>query len=122
MTPMPFDGEVSEDHIPKHDLLYFVYAELAGDDPSAISAVLREHIDFLARLDEEERLVFAGPLLTVDGHNSGTGIYALRASSLAEAEAIAEADPMRKANIRTATVSAWSRRLEWPRQSPTADT
>lgn len=98
---------------PGHELLYFVHASLAGDDPRALFSALPEHLAFLADLDAHGNLVFAGPLETPDGANSGTGIYALRASSLAEAEQIVARDPMHAAGIRSPKIYRWNRRTDW---------
>src|SRR5258708_12696558 len=82
-----------------HELLYFVDTRLAGGDPHAIFGVLHEHLGFLSNLAAEGKLVFAGPLDTATGANSGNGIYALRVASLAEARAVVPQDPLPKPAI-----------------------
>ncbi|MGH3546883.1 MAG: YciI family protein [Pseudonocardiaceae bacterium] len=99
-----------------HELLYFVSTLLVGDDPTALVEVLDDHIAFLTSLHEEGRLVFAGPLATPDGKNTGNGIYALRASTLSEAQDIMRRDPMHRSNIRSGTVSPWTRKTDWTAQ------
>jgi uncharacterized protein YciI len=107
-----------------HEVLYFVYSELAGDDPAAIFAVLRDHLAFLSRLDEQGVLVTGGPFEGPDGTNSGNGIYVLRTSSFTDAEAVVAQDPLHQAGIRTPHIRRWNRKKDWsvlpdPHQLPT---
>jgi uncharacterized protein YciI len=96
-----------------HELLYFVDTRLAGGDPHAIFGVLHQHLGFLSNLAAEGKLVFAGPLDTATGVNSGNGIYALRVASFAEAQAVVAQDPLHEAGIRIAQVSPWHRKTDW---------
>jgi uncharacterized protein YciI len=106
-----------------HEVLYFVYSQLAGDDPAAIFALLNEHLAFLSRLDEKRVLVTGGPFEEPDGTNSGNGIYVLRTASFAAAEEIVAQDPLHKARIRIPHIRRWNRKKDWsvlpdPRQLP----
>jgi uncharacterized protein YciI len=96
-----------------HELLYFVETRLVGGDPRAIFTMLHEHLEFLSDLDAQGKLVFAGPLDTPAGTNSGNGIYALRATSMAEARAIVDRDPLHRARIRAPQIWPWHRKKDW---------
>jgi len=96
-----------------HEVLYFVFSELAGPDPDAIFARLSDHLKFLSRLSSDGTLVMGGPLETAEGVNSGNGIYVLRAESLAAAEEIVARDPLHQAGIRVPRVSRWNRKTDW---------
>jgi uncharacterized protein YciI len=93
-----------------HELLYLVMSRLVGDDPSTLMPKLEEHLAFGADLDNRGITFDGGPLMTRDGQNSGTGMYILRAASLAEAEQIASQDPLHAAGLRVPTVSPWYRK------------
>src|ERR1700731_714832 len=97
-----------------HELLYFVETRLAGGAPRAIFGGLHEPLGFLSNLAAEGKLVFAGPMDTVTGANSGNGIYALRVASLAEAQAVVAQDPLHKAGIVSRHVSPSLSKKDWP--------
>jgi uncharacterized protein len=65
-------------------------------------AVIDQHTAHLADLDRTGRLVLAGPLLA-----RFSGLIVLRVASLAEAEAIAEADPMIRGGFQTYELATW---------------
>jgi uncharacterized protein YciI len=96
-----------------HEVLYFVFSELAGQEPNAIFARLDDHLKFLSQLSSAEILVMGGPLETPEGQNSGNGIYVLRADSLAAAEQIVAADPLHQAGLRIPRVDRWNRKKDW---------
>jgi uncharacterized protein YciI len=96
-----------------HEVLYFVYSQLAGDDPAAIFALLKDHLALLSRLDEQGALVTGGPFEEPDGTNSGDGIYVLRTEFLSAAETIVAQDPLHKAGIRIPRLRRWNRKKNW---------
>jgi uncharacterized protein len=96
-----------------HDVLYFVYSEIAGEAPDAIFARLDDHLKYLSQLSSEGTLVMGGPLETADGTNSGNGIYVLRAESLAAARQIVARDPLHQSGIRIPRVNRWNRKRDW---------
>jgi uncharacterized protein YciI len=96
-----------------HEVLYFVYSELVGDDPEVIRASLAEHLAFLSELHSEGKLVLGGPLETPDGANSGNGIYVLHAPSLTDADQITARDPLHQRGIRVPRVHRWNRKRDW---------
>ena len=62
----------------------------------------REHVAYMAFLHEDGRLVWGGPYLDTDG-----ALYVLKDMRREEAERIAEKDPMVKAGVCVASISAW---------------
>ena len=107
-----------------HEVLYFVYSQLAGDDPAAIFTLLNDHLVFLSRLDEQGVLVTGGPFEEPDGTNSGNGIYVLRTATFTAAEAVVAQDPLHQAGIRIPHIRRWNRKKDWSvlhdqRQLPT---
>jgi uncharacterized protein YciI len=96
-----------------HELLYLVMSRLVGDDPSVLRTKLREHLAFGDELHRRGVVIDGGPLMKSDGETSGTGMYILRAASLADAEEIASRDPMHIAGLRVPTVSPWFRKTDW---------
>jgi uncharacterized protein len=74
----------------------------------AVKQMLPEHRAYLKELEERNVLFGAGPLWTDDGeYFEGDGMLIYRAASVAEATAIAQADPMHKSNARTFKVRPW---------------
>lgn len=71
------------------------------------AAATEAHLDWLKRLETEGKLFLAGPFTGVDGVSTGGGLFILRAASLAEAEALAAADPYNAGGYRTVTVRPW---------------
>ena len=69
---------------------------------------LTEHLAYQGGLERTGVMFAAGPLAndTNDGWG-GEGMVIIRAKSLAEARAVAEADPMHKAGARSFTVRPW---------------
>ena len=73
-----------------------------------VMAVLKEHLDFQIDLERRGIMFGAGPFWN-DAEDlwEGEGMVILRAGSLAEAKAIAAADPMHKSGARSFTVRPW---------------
>ncbi len=96
-----------------HEVLYFVYSQLAGSEPAAVFARLDDHLKYLSQLSDEGTLVMGGPLETAGGENSGNGIYVLRAESLRAAQQIVSRDPLHQSGIRVSRVHRWNRKKDW---------
>ncbi|MBW4647778.1 MAG: YciI family protein [Kastovskya adunca ATA6-11-RM4] len=74
----------------------------------AVKENLAEHRAYLRNLEEQNVLFGAGPLWTDDGqYFEGDGMLIYRAASVAEATAIAEADPMHSRGARTFKIRPW---------------
>ena len=108
MTSMPIADDT-------HELVFLVQTQLNGGKAEALGATLPAHLDFLHQQFIEGRLMFGGPLVTSDLHNTGNGLYVLRADSLAAAQAIADEDPMHRDGVRTATVQHWMLKTDYSR-------
>jgi uncharacterized protein YciI len=66
------------------------------------------HLEFQIDLERRGIMFGAGPFWTDDEQRwDGEGMVIIRASSLAEARAIAETDPMHKSGARTFSVRPW---------------
>lgn len=69
---------------------------------------LVEHRAYLRELEERNVLFGAGPLWTNDGqYFEGDGLLIYRASSVEEAQRIAQADPMHTSDARTFSIRPW---------------
>ena len=92
------------DPTPGHGEGAILYAVFPSIKPgkALTSTVIDQHAAHLAELDREGRLVLAGPLLT-----RFSGLIVLRVSSLAEAKAIAEADPMIRGGFQSYELATW---------------
>jgi uncharacterized protein len=74
----------------------------------AVKEHLADHRAYLRTLEEQNVLFGAGPLWTDDGqYFEGDGLLIYRAASVAEATAIAQADPMHSSGARTFKLRPW---------------
>ncbi len=74
----------------------------------AVQRHLVPHLDYQRALEKRGAMVAAGPLSDEKGEAwTGKGLIILRAGSLAEARAIADADPMHRDGVRTYTLLPW---------------
>ncbi len=108
MTSMPIADDT-------HQLVFLVQTQLNEGKADALTASLPAHLDFLRDQYAEGRLLFGGPLVTSDLHNTGNGVYALRAETLEAATALAGADPLHRDGIRTAHVHHWMLKTDYSR-------
>jgi uncharacterized protein YciI len=107
MTTLP---KLSHDD---HELVFLVQAQLDREKVGAFLDKIPEHLQYLTRLHAEGHLLFAGPIVDGDNHNTGDGVYVLRADTLADARALAAEDPFHRAGIRTAEVNRWMLRTDF---------
>ena len=78
------------------------------DDPiSTMGATLKDHLEWLSDLEARGVLFASGPFRDEAGAWIGDGMAIVRAASLAEAEAMAAAEPFQKAGLRRNTVRGW---------------
>jgi uncharacterized protein len=74
----------------------------------AVKENLPEHRAYLRELENKDILFGAGPLWTDDGqYFEGDGMLIYRASSVEEAQQLAEADPMHKNGAREFKIRPW---------------
>lgn len=64
--------------------------------------VIARHVEHLARLDQQNKLVLCGPFA-----DHPSGLVVVRAKDKAEAEQIAEADPFVQERVRSFEVRIW---------------
>ena len=87
--------------------LYVVNTIPSGPDAD-LPGTLPDHLAYQARMEEEGKLVFAGPVSDEAGDNLlGEGMIIYRAPSLEEARSYAAGDPMHKKGVRTFTIRRW---------------
>lgn len=86
----------------------FVVTSTPAKPPEAVKATLQDHLAYQQQLEANGSLAFAGPLSDETGeHMQGTGMIVYKAASLADARALADADPMHKQQVRTYTIRRW---------------
>ena len=64
--------------------------------------LIRDHVAFLRKLDEEGKFLMGGPFTNYAG-----GMMVIKAADLEEAQKISANDPFVKQGVRTAEVRAW---------------
>jgi uncharacterized protein YciI len=72
-----------------------------------LMTLLPEHLAYMIDLEKRGILFASGPFLASEDTLAGAGMTILRASSLAEAKAIASEDPFNKSGMRAFEVRAW---------------
>ncbi len=87
--------------------LYVVFTK-PSQGMAPVMAALKEHLEFQIDLEKRGIMFGAGPFWN-DAEDAweGEGMVIIRAGSLAEAKAIAAADPMHKSGARSFTVRPW---------------
>lgn len=87
--------------------LYVVLSQPVAP-PDKLQPFLMAHLEYMIGL-EKRGLVFAsGPLSDGEGPPSGHGLTVLRATSAAEARALAEADPFFVNGLRSFELKEWT--------------
>lgn len=94
--------------------LYSVFLSIKPGE-ALTSTVIDQHAVHLAELDRQGRLVLAGPLLA-----RFSGLIVRRVSILAEAKAIAEADPMIRGGFQSYELATWMMANKQNHYQPTA--
>lgn len=87
--------------------LYVVFTKpVSGMGP--VMAQLSVHLEYQMKLERDGIMFGAGPFWTDDEQKwEGEGMVVIRAKSIAEARAIAAADPMHSSGARSFTVRPW---------------
>ncbi|MFC4948698.1 YciI family protein [Pseudonocardia sp. GCM10023141] len=65
------------------------------------------HKEWLAGAEASGELLFAGPMLDGEYRYSGSGLLVLRATSVAEASAIVDRDPLHEKGLRVYRIVPW---------------
>ena len=74
---------------------------------SEMRSLLQEHLSYMIELEKRGLLFASGPFLAEGQELPGSGMSILRVASRAEAEAIAQEDPLYKNGMRTYEIKAW---------------
>jgi uncharacterized protein YciI len=69
--------------------------------------LLPKHLEYQIQMERDGKLFGAGPFFEEDEDTPSGGTIILRASSFAEARALADADPFHAAGLRTYTIRKW---------------
>lgn len=86
----------------------FIVESTPTGDPAAVKAALPDHLAYQREMEEQGRLVLAGPVSDATGDQmQGQGMIVYRAASMAQARAMAEADPMHASGARSFTLRKW---------------
>ncbi len=86
----------------------YVVESTPSKTPQDVQAVLPRHLEYQREMEESGNLALAGPLSDQTGEEmSGGGLIIYRATSMDDARAIADNDPMHKAGARTYTLRKW---------------
>lgn len=88
----------------------YVYETVWEASPEDMQAHAQAHLDYQVELERSGRLFAAGPV-TEEGaprFPPKSGLIVVRASSFEEARAIADADPMHQAGLRSYTLRRWT--------------
>jgi len=72
-----------------------------------LAAQLVAHLAFMIGLEERGVLFASGPFFGPDGEGTGAGMTIVRATSLAQARSILEADPFVTAGLRAFVLREW---------------
>ncbi len=86
----------------------FIVESTPTGDPEAVKAALPDHLAYQREMEDQGRLVLAGPISDATGDEmQGNGMIVYRAASMEEARAMAEADPMHAQGARSFTLRKW---------------
>jgi len=86
----------------------FIVETTPTGDPEAVKAALPDHLAYQREMEEQGKLVLAGPMSDASGNEmQGQGMIVYRAGSMDEARALAEADPMHARGARSFTLRKW---------------
>lgn len=86
----------------------FVVESTPQKEPEDVKAVLPDHLGYIRSLEEQAKVVMAGPLSDDSGDEmQGAGMLVLRASSMDEARDLAANDPMHVTGARTFKLRKW---------------
>lgn len=83
-----------------------VHAVMAGTDTD-LSAHLDGHLAFMSKAVQAGRVFAAGPLLDLDGKNTGEGMMILRGDSIDDIKELLGGDPFFSLGIRNYSIQEW---------------
>ncbi len=97
----------NNDDTTQYYVAWMEQVEPAPKTEKSIDDIRQDHFAYLGDLEERGVLLAAGPFRDSDGSRHGAGMMIVRASSLAEADAITAEEPYRKHGVRTHKVLPW---------------
>lgn len=86
---------------------FFVIVTTPTAPREKLEPLIPAHLANQVRLEKEGVMFAAGPLTNEDGTRHG-GMFVIRAGSFEEARAIADADPLHKAGLRSYSLRRWT--------------
>ena len=87
---------------------FFVAVSTPVAPPETVREILPRHLAYQVKLQDEHKLVFAGPMSDESGENMlGSGMMIYRADTMEEAKALADADPMHAEGGRSYVLKRW---------------
>ncbi len=107
MTDEVGPGGVDRSRLLARDYWLVLSTPRAGIDAAAIGPHVEAHLAWLLGLERDGVLFVSGPLLSGPGTGPGSGVTVFRAPDEAAAHALAAADPLVLAGMRTFTVHRW---------------
>ena len=76
--------------------------------PDKLQMLLSAHLEYMIGLEKRGHVFASGPLADAEGPPTGLGLTILRARDIAEARALAEADPFFINGLRTFELKEWT--------------
>jgi uncharacterized protein len=76
--------------------------------PDKLQMLLSAHLEYMIGLEKRGHVFASGPLADAEGPPTGLGLTILRARDIAEARALAEADPFFINGMRTFELKEWT--------------
>lgn len=76
--------------------------------PDKLQMLLSAHLEYMIGLEKRGHVFASGPLADAEGPPTGLGLTILRAKDIAEARALAEADPFFINGMRTFELKEWT--------------
>jgi uncharacterized protein len=86
--------------------LWIVRATTIGNADDLVPH-LPAHLSYMLGLEARGKVLAGGPILTLDGSNSGNGMFILRAADETEARALMAGDPLNRPGLRSYELSRW---------------
>jgi uncharacterized protein YciI len=85
-----------------------VVKSVPAGPPETLRAVLPDHLAYQRQLEESGQLALAGPVSDPSGElMEGAGLIVYRVATMADARALADADPMHSSGARQYTLCRW---------------
>ena len=85
----------------------YVYFSTPAAPREEISKKIKDHLAYQVKLETEGTLFAAGPMFEEGAETPVRGMIVVRAANFDEAKAIADADPLHAAGLRTYTLDRW---------------